>query len=338
MKMNERAKESEPLLSIIVVTWNGKSYALECIESLNAQLTRLSAEVIVVDNGSIDGTPEAIRLQFPNVTLIENHANLGFARANNIGMALSRGKYVCLVNSDVVVPPGSLEKMIEFMEAHPEIGVLGPKMLSPDGGIGASVMRFPTVWNTLCCALGLHLIFPRSTLFGGFSMDGYAYDAIENVEVLTGWFWMIPRIALQMVGELDEQFFMYGEDIDWSYRFRAAGWQVVFYSDAGALHYGAASSEEAPARFYVEMRRANLQYFRKHHGWLRVFGYRLAIWIHEIVRVVGYSFVYCFKRHRRPEAAFKIRRSTACMRWLLGDNSLLTMPAKIGEPATRGAL
>jgi len=335
--MNERAKESEPLLSIIVVTWNGKRYALECLESLNAQPTKLSAEVIVVDNGSTDGTPEAIRLQFPDVTLIENHANLGFARANNIGMALSRGKYVCLINSDVVIPSGCLEKMIEFMEAHSEIGLLGPKMLSPDGGIGASVMRFPTVWNTLCCALGLHSIFPHSALFGGFMMDGYAYDAVDNIEVLTAWFLMIPRMALQMVGGLDEQFFMYGEDIDWSYRFRAAGWQVVFYPDAGALHYGAASSEEAPMRFYVEMRRANLQYFRKHHGWLGVFGYRLAIWVHEIVRVVGYSFLYCFKRHRRSEAAFKIRRSIACMRWLTGDCSLLTTPRQTAEPTARAA-
>ncbi len=335
--MNERAKESEPLLSIIVVTWNGKRYALECIGSLLTQSNRLSAEVIVVDNGSTDGTPEATRLQFPNVTLIENHANLGFARANNIGIALSRGKYVCLVNSDVVIPSGCLEKMIEFMEAHPENGLLGPKMLSPDGGIGASVMRFPTVWNTLCCALGLHLIFPNSTLLGGFSMDGYAYDVVDSVEVLTAWFLMIPRRALQMVGGLDEQFFMYGEDMDWCYRFRAAGWQVVFYPDAEALHYGAASSEDAPTRFYVEMRHANLQYFRKHHGWTGVFGYWVAIWVHEIVRVVGYSFLYCFKRHRRSEAAFKVRRSIACMRWLTGDSSLLTTQKKTPNATTRTA-
>lgn len=338
MTVNEPKRETEPLLSIIVVTWNGKRYAIECLESLQPLLTGLSTEVVVVDNGSTDGTPEAIRAQFPNVTLIENHANLGFARANNIGMALSRGQYVCLVNSDVVIPEGCLEPMIEFMEAHPEIGVLGPKMLSPDGRVGASVMRLPTVWNTLCCALGLHSIFPRSALLGGFSMDAYPYAAVDNVEVLTGWFWMIPRKALQMVGGLDEQFFMYGEDIDWCHRFRAAGWQVVFYPHAGALHYGAASSGEAPARFYVEMRRANLQYFRKHHGWFGVFGYRVAIWIHEIVRVAGYSLLYCCKRNHRSVAAFKIRNSITCMRWLSGDTSLLSAPAKITEPTMRQAV
>lgn len=333
--VSERTMECEPLLSIIVVTWNGKKYALECLESLQ---TDLSTEIIVVDNGSKDGTPEAIRSQFPNVTLIENRANLGFAKANNIGMALSRGKYVCLVNSDVVIPAGCLEKMVEFMEANPKIGVLGPKMLSPDGGVGASVMRLPTVWNTLCCALGLHTIFPRSALLGGFSMDAYAYDSVDDVEMLTGWFWMIPRTALKMVGGLDEQFFMYGEDIDWCHRFRDAGWQVIFYPDAAALHYGAASSGEAPTRFYVEMRRANLQYFRKHHGRFGVLGYRFAIWLHELTRVAGYSFTYCCNRHRRPEATFKIQRSIACIRWLMGDESLLTSPEKATEKMTVPAI
>ena len=336
--MDECASKTDPFLSIIVVTWNGKKYAIECLDSLTSQSSRLSVEIIVVDNGSTDGTPEAIRTEFPDVTLIENHANLGFARANNIGMESSRGKYICLVNSDVVIPVGCLEKMVEYMESHPKIGVLGPKMVSPDGGVGASVMRLPTVWNTLCCALGMHTIFPGSKFLGGFLMDAYPYDSIEEVEILTGWFWLIPRTALNIVGGLDERFFMYGEDIDWCHRFRDAGWQVIFYPDASALHYGAASSGEAPSRFYVEMRRANLQYFRKHHGVLGVLGYRFAIWTHELIRMVGYSILYCCDRQRRSESAFKIKRSILCMRWMLGDRSLLASSAKVDEPAGRLAV
>lgn len=326
MKLNDETKDNETLLSVIIVTWNGKKYALECLESLQTKCNGCSTEVIVVDNGSTDGTPEAIRLQFPEITLVKNHANLGFAKANNIGMELSHGKYVCLVNSDVVIPSGCLEKMNEFMETHPEIGILGPKMLSPEGGVGASVMRLPSVWNTFCCALGLHLIFPDSRPLGGFSMDAYSYDTVDNVEVLTGWFWMIRRKALQMVGGLDEQFFMYGEDIDWCHRFRTAGWQVVFYPDAQALHYGAASSGEAPGRFYIEMRRANLQYFQKYHGWFSVLGYRLAILTHELIRIAGYSFLYCCSRRRSLEAVSKIRRSIASIRWLTGNSLLRNTP------------
>jgi GT2 family glycosyltransferase len=313
----------EPVVSIVIVTWNGKKYALECLASLQGDRCRLPIEVIVVDNASTDGTPAAIREQYPDVKLIENNGNLGFAKANNIGLAQCRGRYVALVNSDVVVPPGCLEKMVAYMDEHTDIGLLGPKMLDPDGGLGQSVMRLPTVWNTFCCALGLHSIFPDSKLFGGFLMDGYPYNRTEDVEVLTGWFWMTPRVALNQVGGLDEQFFMYGEDIDWSFRYLKAGWRVVFYAGAEALHYGAASSGQAPTRFYVEMRRANLQYFKKHYGWFGGLGYSFATWVHELVRVLGYGILYCFNRYKRGDAAFKVGRSLSCIRWLAGSNSVV---------------
>ena len=332
-----KLRGSDPVLSVIIVTWNAKRYALECLESLEAQRSALETEVIVVDNDSRDGTPQAIRAQFPRVKLIENGANLGFARANNIGLAAARGKYLFLVNPDVVVPPGCFEKIIGFMERNPDIGLLGPKMLSPAGGVGASVMRLPTVWNTLCCALGLHTIFPRSNLLGGFEMAGYPYDAIDDVEVLTGWFWAVPREAFRQVGGMDERFFMYADDIDWSRRFRAAGWRVVFYPDAEALHYGAAITAEAPTWFYVEMRRANLQYFRKYHSRLAVTGYQLAIWVHELVRLAGYSLLYCCSRRHRPQAAFKVARSISCLRWLAGKTSQPTTAAPVAGPARRPA-
>ena len=312
------SENAQPVLSIVIVTWNGKKYALECLDSLYELKAALSMEILVVDNASTDGTPDAIQEKFPDVTLIRNDENLGFAKANNIGIGLSRGKYLCLVNSDVVVPAGCLEGMTAYMEEHPDIGLLGPKMLSPDGGTGQSVMRLPTVWNSLCCALGMHSLFPDSNTFGGFLMNSYKYDVVDNVEVLTGWFWMVPRVALEKVGGLDEQFFMYGEDIDWSYRFLQAGWRVVFYPNAEALHYGAASSGQAPTRFYVEMRRANLQYFRKHHGRLGGFGYLFTTWVHESFRILGYGALYCFNRYERADAAFKVSRSLSCIKWLTG--------------------
>ncbi len=159
-------------------------------------------------------------------------------------------------------------------------------------------------------------------------MKAYPYDSVDIVEVLTGWFWMVRRKALQMVGGLDEQFFMYGEDIDWCHRFGAAGWRVVFYPDAAALHYGGASSELAPARFYVEMRRAISSISANIMGRTAFWCYRAAVWIHELLRVFGYSALYAWKRPRRREAAFKVRRSIACMRWLLGDISFLLIRRK----------
>jgi len=312
------SEDINPVVSIIIVTWNGMRYALECLASLHQNTGTLPIEVIVVDNGSTDGTPDEIRRQFPSTTLIQNGANCGFAKANNIGLAVARGKYLCLVNSDVVVPSGCIENMVSFMGRNPDIGLLGPKMLAPDGGIGRSVMQLPTVWNTLCCSLGLHVLFPKSKLFGGFLMNGYAYDSIDDVEVLTGWFWMLNRRSFEQVGGLDEQFFIYGEDIDWSYRFRNAGWRVVFYPESQALHYGGASSAQAPTRFYVEMRQANLQYFQKHHGRLGAMGYKAAVLVHELVRIIGNGMLYCSRASRRPSAAFAIGRSMCSIEWLVG--------------------
>jgi GT2 family glycosyltransferase len=305
-----------PTVSIVIVTWNGKKYALECLDSLRALGPSLRIETIVVDNASTDGTPQTIRDLYPEVKLIENASNLGFAKANNIGIAASSGDYVALVNSDVVVPPGCLEKMVDFMQANPDVGLLGPKMLGPAGEVGQSVNRLPTVWNYLCFALGLHALVPNSKLFGGYIMAGYGYDKTEDVEVLTGWFWMVPRRALEQVGGLDERFFMYGEDLDWSYRFLKSGWRVVFFAEAEALHYGAASSGQAPTRFYLEMVRANLQYFQKHYGWLGGLGFLFATGIHELIRVAGYGFLYCFNRYKRPVAGLKVIRSLSCLKWL----------------------
>ena len=308
----------QPSLSVIVVTWNGKRYALECLESLRKAAIELPFEVIVVDNASADGTPDAIQAQFPHVNLVRNAANVGFAKANNIGIRLSTGRHLCLVNSDVVVPPGCLEKLVDFMEKNPSVGVLGPKMLSPTGEVGYSVMRLPTVWNSFCCAIGLHALLPAAKWFGGFQMNAYPYNAVDDVEVLTGWFWMISRRALEGVGSLDERFFMYGEDIDWCYRFRHAGWRVVFYPFAEALHYGAASSGKTPIRFYIEMHRANLQYFRKHHGRVGSLGYGMVMWLHHSCRATAYSLIFLTSSRNRTEAAFKVKRSVLCLAGLAG--------------------
>ena len=318
----------QPALSIVVVTWNAKSVALECLDSLSKLQSSIPSEIIVVDNASTDGTPEATNAGFPQVQLIRNQSNLGFAKANNTGIAASKAKYICLLNSNVVVPAGCFETMLTYMEHNPDIGVLGPKMINPNGGVGHSVARFPTVWNTLCCALALHKVFRQSTALGGYMMEGFPYDRIEDVEVLTGWFWMVRRGALEEVGGLDERFFMYGEDIDWCRRFHNAGWRVVFYPEAEALHYGAASSAQAPTRFYVEMQRANQQYFRKHYGRLGEAGYVVTRSFHEVVRLLAYGGSYFTSGSDRPRAASMVRRSLTCLGCLAGISTTWAEPAK----------
>jgi GT2 family glycosyltransferase len=304
-------------ISIIIVTWNGKQFASECLDSLRIYQDDPKIEIIVVDNASSDGTPALVEQEFPWARLIRSGANLGFSRANNIGMAASTGKYVCLVNSDVRVPPDCLPSMYAYMEANPNVGMLGPQMLCPNGQIGRSYLRFPTVWRGLCDAFALHRVFRGSRHLSGIMMPEFDNSQTAEVDVLNGWFLMVRREALDKVGMLDEQFFMYGEDIDWSYRFYKAGWKRVYFSGARAFHYGGASSAVAPTRFYVEMKRANLQLWKKHHGGLLTLGYVVVAYLHEVLRVMSYAVVSLLTGSKRSVAVVKIKRSLACIRWLL---------------------
>jgi GT2 family glycosyltransferase len=310
--------DRNPAVSAIIVSWNTRQLTLDCVESLASTQAALSTEIIVVDNASSDDTVDQLRSKYPHVKVIANQENLGFARANNLGMAACTGPYVALINSDVVVPPGCLENIVQYMDHHPDIGMLGPKMILRDGSIGPSVYKFPTVWNWFCNALGLSLAFKGSGAFANFELPNFDYNKTQDVDVLTGWFWVVRSSALPKVGVLDDRFFMYGEDLDWPRRFQKAGWRVTYYSDAQAIHYCGASSDRAPARFYVEMNRANLQYFRKHHNFLAVFGFWLAMTLQQLVRVTGYSVVYLFRAGNRTTVACKIKRSAACLLWLLG--------------------
>jgi len=309
-----------PDLSIIIVTWNGKQYAWECLDSLRTYQGDPTVEVIVVDNASSDGTPAMVKQEFPWVRLIQSGANLGFAKANNIGMVASTGKYVCLVNSDVRVLPDCLPNMREYMEANPTIGMLGPQMLCPDGLIGRSYMRFPTLWRNLCDALALRCVFRGSETLNGIEMTDFDNRQTAEVDVLNGWFLMVRRNALEQVRMLDEQFFMYGEDIDWSYRFHKAGWKRVYFSGARAFHHGGASSAVAPARFYIEMRRANFQLCKKHNGSLWTLGHIAVTCLHEIIRVVGYCFLWIARKSDRSLAVAKARRSLASIKLLICQN------------------
>jgi GT2 family glycosyltransferase len=312
-------EEALPVLSIITVTWNGKRYVEECLLSLN-QESRIPAEVIVIDNASTDGTPELVEHTFPRFTAIRNAQNLGFAKANNIGIRRSRGKYLCLINSDVIVPPDCLTMLYCYMESNPDVAVVGPQMLGLDSAVRRSTMRLPSLRNSFCRAVAADRWPFVSRLVGGQMMSDFRHDHTADVEVLNGWFWMIRREAVEQVGFLDERFFMYGEDMDWCRRFLDAGWRLTFYHGAHAVHYGGASSRVAPVRFYLEMQRANLQYWEKHHGLLAQFAYRSILIVHHVIRLAGHSVAFLALSKRRTVLSKKIKRSWALLVWMAGGS------------------
>src|SRR5580704_2737953 len=305
-------------ISIVIVTWNGKKYVAECLDSLQAYINDSTAEVIVVDNASTDGTPELVRDSYPGATLIRNEKNLGFAKANNIGIRRASGEYICLINSDVRVHDGCIEKIVEYMKKDPRIGLLGPKMLGADGKAYRSYMGAPTLWRCFCRALALDDLFPNSKIFGGFLMPYFKMDRIAEVDVLNGWFWVTRRDALNEVGLMDDTLFKYGDDLDWSKRFHDAGWKLIYFPDVESLHYGGASSARAPIKFSVEMQRANFQYWQKHHGLTSQIVYRGIVWMHQALRLAGYSVLWLAAESKQAETGFKARRSLACMRWAMG--------------------
>ncbi|MGH9765354.1 MAG: glycosyltransferase, partial [Blastocatellia bacterium] len=233
----------------------------------------------------------------------------------------SKGEYVCLVNSDVKFIHDCFTPMIEHMRTHPNVAMLGPKMLATDRTVRRSTMRFPTIWNEFCRAVCLDLLFKNSPTFGGQLMADFNHTKTSDVEVLNGWFWMVSRGVVAEVGPLDEQFFMYGEDIDWCYRFHKAGRQIVFFAGAEAIHYGGASSSAAPMRFSVELERGTRQFLRKHHSAISRAGLFLVSLTYHGLRAIGYGALSVLKRPGRSEAVLKFHRSIACLGWLVRSRS-----------------
>jgi GT2 family glycosyltransferase len=303
--------------SIIIVSWNARAYLHDCLSSIRQTGGGCVREVIVVDNASSDGSPEMVTAQFPEVKLIQTGENLGFARANNRGVKVATGDYLALVNSDVVVHPGCFQKLAAFLNDRPEVGLAGPKIIGRDGLLQRSCRLLPGVWNLVCEALALDRLFARWPLFSGREMRHWQQDTPADVEVLSGCFWVARRSAVDKVGRLDESFFFYAEDIDWCKRFNDAGWKVSFYPEAQATHFGGGSSSNAPLRYSIEMLRANLVYWKKHHGMLGRACYRCLAMTYHFVRLVPLSLVRLTRVGDSPVMRHKFSENFVCFRWLL---------------------
>jgi GT2 family glycosyltransferase len=304
-----------PELSILIVNWNGKALLRNCLESLMKEISRLDAEIIVVDNASTDGSQEMVREHFKEVKLICNRENVGFARGNNIGLRECRGELICLVNSDVEALRGSIESMVFHMRNHPEVGMMGPKVIDPDSKIMPNYRGFPSLWNFFCRALALDRIFPPSRIFGGYLMNYFDGNRMRKVDVIAGTFWLLRRKALDEAGWLDEDFFMYGEDIDLCKRFKKSGWDILYFPEAKIMHHGGGSSQSDPIRFFIEQQRSNWLYWRKHHRPISGVGFVLILMVHQMVRSVFWSllFIGAFRGENHQDRKLKIKRSLKCM-------------------------
>jgi GT2 family glycosyltransferase len=304
--------------SVVIVNWNTRQLVLDCVQHVLDHTIAHTVEIIVVDNGSNDGSVEALTVSFPGITVIRNETNHGFAKANNIGLLAAKGKYLCLINSDVAILPDCIDSMCLYMAEHNDIGLIGPQVLNKDLSIQVSCGELPSLRNTLVQALFLDRLFPHSNLCRPRWLSRFSHNTIRSVPVLSGCFLMTRRTAVLQVGVLDESFFIYKEDVDWCKRFGDAGWRVVFYPHARAIHYGGASSAATPVRFFLEMEKATRQYWKKHHGWLSQKAAAVLSFVHHGVRFCGWSLTYILNTEERLTARTMMVRYASCLRWLGG--------------------
>lgn len=256
----------KPVLSICIVTYRARDYLRGCLSSLFQNTSSGDLEVIVVDNGSQDGTAEMLAVEFPDVRVIENETNTGYTRPMNQALRVGRGDFLVQLNPDTQVLPGALDTVYRFMKSHPDIGICGPKMLNRDGSFQQHCRRGdPRPWAVISYFLGFYKLFPKSKFFGGYLLNYLDENEESAVENVSGSCMMIRKKLIEQIGYLDEAYFAYQEDTDYCWRARAAGWQVYFLPEAQIIHYGGqGGSRVEPIRAIIEWHRSYWIYYRKH--------------------------------------------------------------------------
>lgn len=253
------------LLSVIIVSYNVKDYLWQCLTSLQKSLRDIDAEVIVFDNHSQDGTVKTLQPLFNDIRFISSNHNLGFAKANNHAIRQSKGKYVLLLNPDTIVAEDSIRCAIAFMEKHPQAGGAGVRMTNPDGTDAKESRRgIPTPLTALFKFTGLCSRFPKGKHTGRYYMGWLPWNQEAKIEIISGAFFLARRTALDQIGLLDESFFMYGEDVDLSYRMLKGGWEN-WYLPLRILHYKGESTQKSSFRYVHVFYKAMLIFCEKHY-------------------------------------------------------------------------
>ncbi|MBI5834592.1 MAG: glycosyltransferase family 2 protein [Armatimonadetes bacterium] len=253
-------------LSIIIVNWNTRDDLARCLASLVPACSRLATEVVVVDNGSRDGSARLVRRDYPWVRLIATGRNLGFARGNNVGLAQATGRFRLLLNPDTIVHDDALEQLVRYANANPEVGLLGPMLLNRDGSLQPSCRRFPTVSALLFRNTPLERWLPNNRFARSYLMEEWNHRGPREVDWLSGACLLARAELVEALGGLDERYFMYVEDMDLGLLAHRAGWRVVYLPSARVTHAVGRSSDQQPAAMVKAHHRSMYLYVRKHYG------------------------------------------------------------------------
>jgi hypothetical protein len=301
-------------LSIVIVSWNVRDLLRRCLQSIIAEagphpdqrvwrIEDWGLEIILVDNASTDGSPDMVRAEFPPVRLIANDENRGFTAANNQGLELCRGRYLLLLNPDTELLADALATMLSYMDAQPEVGALGPRLLYADGSQQSSRRRFPTFSTAVVESTVIQEWWADNRILRRYYMADTPDDATQPVDWVVGACLLVRREAYEQVGGLDEGFFMYSEELDWCRRLKAAGWQVIYLPTATIIHHEGKSSEQVVPARHIHFQSSKVRYFRKHHGAFQADTLRwflLATYLYQMGRE-GAKWLVGHKRPLRAE-------------------------------------
>lgn len=253
-------------VSVIIVNYNVKPLLKICLESIRAAAGDLKVQVIVVDNRSTDGSAEMVKNHFPEHTMICNDTNQGFSKANNLGLEHADGRYILLLNPDTVLQSDVLKEMTDFMDDHVDVGMSTCRLVTEDGSLDLACRRsFPSLWDGFCRASGLSRLMPNSRLFSRYNLTYLDENETCEVEAVNGAFMFVRRSALEKVGQLDNDYFMYIEDLDWCYRFREAGFVIVYHPKVTTLHLKGQSGKQQSPAMINHLFESTKMFYRKHY-------------------------------------------------------------------------
>jgi GT2 family glycosyltransferase len=270
--------------SVIIVNWNTSGILFQCLDSLYKAGTTRTMEVIVVDNGSTDDSVDMVEKCFPEVIVLKNNQNVGFARANNQAISISKGRYFLLLNSDTIMLPGCIDVLVDVADRYPEVGVVGPRVLYMDKSVQISWGAFPSLLSEL---VGRYFKTQRAV-----ANVPHAYD----VDWVLGACMLVRAETVKSAGPLDEDFFFYSEEVDWCYRIKERNWKVWYITNAEIFHLGGGSTHSGTLVQLVRLYRGKLLYFQKHHGSFKTtllrLGLALANTLGILRRVMLFSWIY----------------------------------------------
>ncbi len=310
-------------LSIAIPSWNTRDLLDQCLESVFKGSDSLDREVIVVDNASSDGSADMVGARYPQVRLIRNRANLGFAGACNVAYRQSTGRYFMLLNSDTIVLDDALKSLVEFMDQHPDAGAAGCRLLNADRSLQRSCSCFPGPLTELFDALYLSKLFPRSKTFACYPMSYWDFDHMRMVDFAGGSCLIVRRETISEVGLLDEGYFMYTEEADWCYRMWDQGWAVYFYPGAEVVHLGGESAQKYGNGLGLNLYTSRNRFVRKHRGRSAAFLHRMIVAIGALVRLPAFGML----RMVRANASDAVMMQAKVLKWALFGSKPSTVPA-----------